>query len=150
MQLRKRKGAFLMKKTLFVLCRIVTVASTLFWAACCVPVVGFCVAMFCDDALGMKTWQFVLLIALAPAVGILTAALFGRSLPRFDLILSILLPPAFAGGMYGTVSLMDSLVRYGVVLSYLCGAVCFAAGIAAAVYFVRNGKTATAHTSYVG
>ena len=129
-----------MKKMLFVLCRIVTVASTLFWAACCVPVVGFCVAMFCDDALGMQTWQFILLIAVAPVVGLLTVALFRKSLPRLDLILSILLPPAFVGGMYGTVALMDSLVRYGVALSYICGAVCFAAGIAAAVFFIRNAR----------
>ncbi|MBQ6165642.1 MAG: hypothetical protein IJK23_14320 [Clostridia bacterium] len=129
-----------MKKVLFIVLRAFTALSTLFWAACCVPLVGFCVGMYCDDALGMQTWQFVALICVPPAVGLLTAALFGKQLPKPDLVLSIILPPAFVGGMYGTVSLMDSLVRYGVVVSYVLGAICFAAGIAATVYFVRNGK----------
>ena len=127
-----------MKKALFFVLRALTVLSTLFWAACCIPLVGFCVGMFCDDALGMQTRQFIALICVPPAVGLLTAALFAKQLPKPDLALSVLLPPAFVGGMYGTVSLTDSLVRYGVILSSVLGTLCFAAGIAAAVFFIKN------------
>ncbi|MBQ6020798.1 MAG: hypothetical protein IJL26_11560 [Clostridia bacterium] len=130
-----------MKKVSFIVLRAFTVLSTIFWAACCIPLVGFCVGMFCDDCLGMRTWQFVLLIAAAPVVGLLTAALFGKTLPRLDLILSTLLPPAFVGAMYGTVNMAQwSGFALATVCSYASGALCLAAGIAAAVYFVRNGR----------
>ncbi|MBQ7688748.1 MAG: hypothetical protein IJT27_05985 [Clostridia bacterium] len=130
-----------MKKALFILFRTVTVLSTLFWSACCVPIVGFCVGMYADDILRMQTWQFIVLFAAASGVGILTAVLFGKRLPKFDLVLSVLLPPAFVGAEYCVFTLMDVFdSTFGVVLAYVSGALCFAAGIAAAVYFVRNAK----------
>ena len=132
-----------MKKVIFYFFRAVTVVSTLFWAAYCFPLVAVIVGMYTDDALGLDTWQFLLILAVPCVVGLLTALLAGKLLPKLDLILSVLLPPALFGAGYGIALLNYALYStFGNILTYLLGGVCFAAAANAVVYFIRNAKKA--------